>query len=426
MKNSNFPFKSLLVSGAFALTGFISTGAQAQLTNAPVVCPGYEVQPTKIVGERVGKKIQKAFEFYTTDMVSEAIEELRDIKTKNEFDRAYTDRFLGNILAVSKDKDNSKEALALLTRAAEPGVLSALEQSETMRNVADLNLQEQNFEEAIVWYNRWLDYTCKEEPVVYLRIASSYFSSKQMDKVIAPADKAIALYEKPEKNAYILKMSSFVERKMFDEAIDVAETLLQIFPEDQRSWKQLGYYYMQVENYPKALSTFEMAHGQGFLTKENEVKVLAQLYSTNEIPHRAAVIQEKYLDNGLIKTTKESLSAAANSWHQAREYRKAAKFYGQAAKLADDAGLYRKQGGLLLTAEDYKGAVAALEKAVSMGVSNEGQVQMDLMQANFHQGKFKAAYKHMLEAKKDRNAARSARAWESYIKEKAKNRGINI
>ena len=247
-----------------------------------------------------------------------------------------------------------------------------------------------------------------------------------MAQVIAPADKAIALYEKPEKNPYILKISSYVERKMFGEAIDVAETLLKIFPEEQRWWKQLGYYYMQQEQYGKALSTFEMAHGQGFLTKENEVKILAQLYSTNEIPHRAAIVQEKYIDSGLIKSTKESLSATANAWHQARNYKKAAKFYGEAAKLADDAALYRKQGGLLLTAEDYKGAVAALEKAMSMGVSGKGQVQLDLMQANFHQGKFKAAYRHMLEAKKDRGSARSARAWESYIKEKAKNRGINI
>lgn len=426
MKHSIFPFKSLLVSSALALTGLVSGMAQAQLADPPIVCPGYEVQPTKIVGERVGKKIQKAFEFYSADMVTEAIEELRDIKTRNEFDQAYADRFLGNILAVSKGDGQTKEALQILTKAAEPGVLSALEQSETMRNVADLNLQEQNFEEAIVWYNKWLDYTCKEEPVVYLRIANAYYSSKQMEKVIAPADKAISLYEKPEKNAYILKMSSFVERKMFNEAIEVAETLLQLFPEEQRSWKQLGYYYMQVENYAKALSTFEMAHRQGFLTKENEVKVLSQLYSTNEIPHRAAVIQEKYLDSGLIKKTKETLSAAANAWHQAREYKKAARFYGEAAQLANDARLYRKQGGLLLTAEDYKGAVVALEKAIAMGVESQGQVQMDLMQANFHQGKFRAAYRHMQEAKKDKTSSRSARAWESYIKEKAKNRGINI
>ena len=424
MTKSNFPFKKLLVSSAFLVAGVVSTNANAQLADPPIVCPGYEPEPTKIVGERVGKKIQKAFEFYSADQADEALEVLREIETKNEFDRAYADRFLGNILAVKEG--GAKEALQFLTRAAEPNVLSANEQAITLRNVADLNLQEQNFSAAIQWYQRWLDYTCKEDPVVYLRISSAYFNDKKMAEVIAPADKAIALYEKPEKNAYILKISSYVERKMFKEAIDVAETLLKIFPEEQRWWKQLGYYYMQQEQYAKALSTFELAHGQGFLTKENEVKVLAQLYATNEIPHRAAVVQEKYLDSGLIKKTKESLSAAANSWHQARNYKKAAKFYGEAAKVANDSSLYRRQGGLLLIAEDFKGAVTALEKALSMGVSGEGQVQLDLMQANFHQGKFKTAYKHMLEAKKDRGAARTARAWESYIKEKAKNRGINI
>ena len=165
MKYSAFPIKSLLVSSVVVLSGFVSMGVSAQApVEPPVICPGYEQEPTKIVGERVGKKIQKAFELYSADMVEESIEELRDVKTKNEFDRAYTDRFLGNLLAVREG--SQKEGLEFLTKAATPTVLSAVEQATTLRNVADLNLQLENFEEAIVWYNKWMDYTCKENATV--------------------------------------------------------------------------------------------------------------------------------------------------------------------------------------------------------------------------------------------------------------------
>jgi hypothetical protein len=49
-----------------------------------------------------------------------------------------------------------------------------------------------------------------------------------------------------------------------------------------------------------------------------------------------------------------------------------------------------------------------------------------MMQANFDNGDFKSAYKHVKEAKKDKSTARNARSWEPYIKEKAKNRGIRL
>jgi hypothetical protein len=48
------------------------------------------------------------------------------------------------------------------------------------------------------------------------------------------------------------------------------------------------------------------------------------------------------------------------------------------------------------------------------------------MEANFYQNKFRTAYKYVLEAKKSKQMKRNAEAWAPYIKEKAKNRGINI
>jgi tetratricopeptide (TPR) repeat protein len=247
-----------------------------------------------------------------------------------------------------------------------------------------------------------------------------------MEKVVGAADKAIELAEEPDKNAYILKMSSYVERKQYANAKDVAEVILKLFPEDSRNWIQLGFYYMQLEDYPKALSTFELAHNQGYLTKESQLKALAQLYGTNEIPHRAALIQEKYIGSGMIKRNKDTLSALANSWHQARDYRKAAKYYGEAAALAKDASLYKKQGSLLLSAEDYKGAEAALKKALELGIESEGQTHVELMQAHFYQNDLKQAYQAMQAAKQHSSSARTARSWESYIKKTAENRGISI
>ncbi|GGF72623.1 tetratricopeptide repeat protein [Alteromonas lipolytica] len=416
-------FKKSLVVAALTLGSALALPAAAQ-SSAPVVCPGYEKGTTNLVGERVGKKVQKAFEAYNEDLIDDAITILSEIDAKEDFDTAYVNRFLGNILA-TKD-DMGQKALKLLVSSVTPKVLNDLEHSQTLKLVADLSLQEKEYKQAIKYYQEWLDFTCKEDPEVYLRMANAYYELKDYASVIAPADKSIALYEKPNKNSYVLKLSAYYERKMYKETVAVAEDIVNTFPEEAKWWVQLGQFYLMIEDYKKSLSTLEVAYNQGFLDKPNLLKMLSQLYATNNMPFKAAEVLSKNIANGKIEKTADNLAAVANSYHQAMEYESAAKFYQQAAEMSSDPEFYRKQGVLLLVAEDYKGAITALNNALERGVEDPAKVHFSLMEANFYAGKFKQAYEHIKEAKKDKSLRRNANAWEPYIKQKAKNRGINI
>ena len=416
-------FKKSLVVAAFTLGSAIALPAAAQ-SSAPVVCPGYEKGTTNLVGERVGKKVQKAFEAYNEDLIDDAITILSEIEPKEDFDKAYVNRFLGNIMA-TKDGMGPK-ALELLVSSVETKVLNDLEHSQTLKLVADLSLQEKEYEQAVEYYQAYLDFTCKEDPEVYTRMANAFYELKQYDKLIDPANKAIALYEEPNKNPYVLKLSSYYERKMYKETVGVAEDIVNTFPEEGKWWVQLGQFYLMIEDYKKSLATLEIAYNQGFLEKPNLLKMLSQLYATNNMPYRSAKVLAENIANGKIEKTADNLASVANSYHQAMEYETAAQYYQQAAEMSSDPEFYRKQGVLLLVAEDYKGAITALSKALERGVEDPGKVHFSLMEANFYAGDFKQAYEHIKEAKKDKTLRRNANAWEPYIKQKAKNRGINI
>lgn len=419
--------KSFKVS-AFALVMGVGAALTAPTVlaqaSAPVVCPGYEKGKTTLVGERTGKKVQKAFEAYNEDRVDEALQILYDADPSDDFDKAYVDRFIGNLLA-AREGEGTK-ALGYLKSAVEPKVLNDTEHSQTLKLLGDLSMQEGKYTDAVKYYKSWMDFTCKEDPDVYTRMAQAYYESKQLDKMVEPADKAIALYDKPNKNPYVLKLTSYYERKMYKETVKVAEELVKHFPENGRWWTQLGLFYMLTEDFKHALSTFEIAYDQGFLTKENELKNLAQLYATNGIPYKAAKVMEKHVKSGEIKSTPELMANIANSYHQAKNYKLAATYYGKAAEMSSDPEYYRKEGTLLLVAEDYKGAIVALNKALERGAEDPEKIHFSLMEANFYAGNFKSAYEHVLEAKKDKSLRRNAAAWEPYIKEKAKNRGIKI
>lgn len=403
--------------------GLIGSG-QAYAQAMPVVCPGYKPGSSSIPGQRVGKKVAQAFEAYSADLIDEAIAILKEIDVKPGFDRAYVDRFLGNLLA--SQEGQGANALDYLLRSVEQKLLNDNDHAAVLRLIGDLNMQQRKFDQALVYYQKWMDFTCKENADVYTRMTQAYYETKQLDKMIEPADKAIALYEKPNKNPYVLKLTSYYERKMYNETIGVAETLVKLFPETKQWWTQLGFFYMLVENYQLALQTFELAYAKGFLEKKSEIRALAQLYGTLDIPYKSASLQEKYLKSGLLDNDEETLSRIANAWHRSKEYLKAADYYRQAAEISKDPEHYRKQGTLLLSAEQYPQSIAALQKALDAGSDKKGTIHMALMEANFYRENFKQAHVHAKEAIKDKTTARNARAWEPYIKEKAKNRGIKI
>lgn len=51
---------------------------------------------SKAVGESAAKKVQKSFEAYTNGQLDEAIAVLLEANPKNDFDKAYVARMLGN------------------------------------------------------------------------------------------------------------------------------------------------------------------------------------------------------------------------------------------------------------------------------------------------------------------------------------------
>ncbi|MFQ3250044.1 MAG: tetratricopeptide (TPR) repeat protein [Glaciecola sp.] len=419
-------FKSLKASvliGSALLMGSYSTLSMAQ-ANLAIQCPGYQPAKTKLLGQKVGKKLNKAFEAYNQDLVKEAIDLLYEIEADDPFDRASVDRFLGQLLVSEPGK--RAEAADYLERAVKTKILNDNDHAPIIKLVGDLKYEAGKYEEAIAWFEKWMKFTCKEDGMTYLKIANAYKEMKQLDKVIPAADKAIALLDPPKETPYAIKMSVYYDQKKYQEAIDVIETAIKVFPESNAWFKNAGLFYQITENYSMALTMLELAYYRGHLTTATQHKQLAQLYSVNGMPHRATALMEKHMKSGLIPTDKDTLSSVANSAFQAREFRTAAKYFGEAAKVANDPELYRRKGSMLLTIGDYRGAIEALKLALEDNDGNEGKVHYAMIEAHFYLGDYKAAMAAAKEAKKDSTIRKNAEAWEPYIKTKASNKGIRI
>ena len=381
-----------------------------------------KARKTQIVGERVGKTLVKAFDLYNEEKLDEAIALLLEVSSSNEFDTATLNRFLGNLYA-TKDE---KQAIKYLTLAVKPDVLTFNDQASSMKLLADMLLQDKQYQKAIKAYEDWILFTGEQNSDAYMRIANSYYLMNQHDKVLNPADDAIRFSSKPIEGPYQLKMAALYELKRYKDLVSVVETMVQLFPENKQFWVYLGNFYTLTEEYGKALSTLQLAYAQGYLEKDSEVRMLAQMYANNNIPFKAAVTMEKHMKDGLVKKDKNNLTFIASNYQSAREFVKAAFYYGELAALTNDADSYRRQGSAYLSVQKYNEAIAAFDKALSLNVEKPSSVYMSLVDAYFYQKKYKEAFAALMNAKKDPNMSRQVRSWESYIRDKAKQKGITL
>ena len=381
-----------------------------------------KARKTQIVGERVGKTLVKAFDLYNEDKLDEAIAVLLDTKSSNEFDTATLNRFLGNLYA-TKDE---KQAIKYLTLAVKPDQLTFNDQAASLKLLADLLIQDKQYQKAIKAYEDWIMFTGEQSADAYVRIANAYHLMGQYDKVVPAADDAIRFSTKPETNHYLLKMGALYELKRYKDLVAHSEIMVQLFPENKQFWVYLGNFYTLTEEYGKSLATLQMAYSQGYLEKDSEVRMLAQMYANNNIPYKAASVMEKHMKEGLVKKDKNNISFIASNYQSAREFVRAAEYYGELAKLTNDADAYRRQGSAFVSVQKYNEAIAAFDRALSLNVDKPSTVYMSLVDAYFNQKKYKEAYAALMNAKKDPAMSRQVRSWESYIKDKAKQKGITL
>jgi tetratricopeptide (TPR) repeat protein len=381
-------------------------------------------RPTQLVGPKVGKKVQEAFELYTADDIDGAIVVLKDISAKKDYDKAYVARFIAVMYAT---KGDAEDAIKYLEIAVAPDILNAGDQGEALKLLGDLKMQTKQYKSALKYYYDWFDFTGKNDSATWVKISQANYELKQLDKMIEPADNAIAAFgDKVNQNPYILKLTSYYERKMYKEAIDVLETVILIFPENKSWWTQLPMFYLLTENYPKAVQTLDLAYKQGFLDKESQIKTLANLYSSAEAPYKAAKLLEKHIASGLVKRDDKNISTLANAWHAAQHVGTAAKYYGELAKMTNEARHYRKHGMLLKQDEQFTKAIPALEKALELGVDNKGRIYMSIAESYFYLEKYKQANIAINKAMEDPKSRKAAKGWKGFIVDTARRKKVSI
>jgi tetratricopeptide (TPR) repeat protein len=391
----------------FALVGAWTVEAAAQSSRA-----------TPTMRQRVYDKLSQASELAKAEKTAEAIEILRDvekIKDLSPYEKAQLYTAVGYIEFTRDDTPASIRAYE--TVLAQEGLPEALRAS-TLYTLAQLYFQVERFAESVSHLEEWIASSTNPGPEPYVLLAQAHYQLEQYREGIEPVQTAIHIAEqrgrRVEESWYLLLRVFWYELENHEKVLEVLQTLVREYPRKEY-WVQLGALYGEVGDEAMRVAAYRVAHRQGFLDRETEIVILAQLLMQANVPYRGAVVLARGLEDGLVEESEENLRLLSQAWTLAQEDRKAITALRQAAVLSDDGELDARLADAHANLAEWEEVVGAASSALTKGVAATGQVQLLLGMALFELGRFNESRTAFQSARKSADTQRTATQWVNYV-----------
>ncbi|MFT5441733.1 MAG: hypothetical protein ACI8W3_000775 [Myxococcota bacterium] len=371
------------------------------------------------VNTRIGRYMTAAMNTAEESNPEEGIALIAKLNPKrlNPNERASIYRVEAMLHYSAGDLDNT---VASFRKSIAEDILPVAAETDIRFNIAQLLAGGYKWEETIAQINEWFRYTDEPTPIAYYLLGIANFQLGNTEYAIVNTEEALRIAEKPKEGWLQLLAALYVQRQDYKKAAPVLESLVMQFPK-KAYWVQLSLIYAAKENYRGALAVQQAAYTQGLLTEDKELRRLARSYLYKELPHPAAKVLAKGIDDGIIEPDSKALELLANSWIAAREFEKSLPPLIEAAKVAETGNLYVRLGQVYLQKEDWGTAAARFEDALKKGdLTTPGNAQLLLGIAYYNNNQVFRAKSSFIKAADYEQYKTNAEQWISHIEREAK------
>ncbi len=367
---------------------------------------------------REGKILIEARELFGEDRYDEAEKVLGKLRLKSlkPYELAQTHRLYSYI---AYGREDAAKALEHMQAALDvPDGLPKEDRADTLFAVAQLHGAQQRWKELIATLQIWFKTVEKPNSVGYYLMATAYYQLEDYDAALEPARKAVEIAENPQQSWLQLLLAIHLTNKQYAEATPVLIELISRYPNSGKNyWLQLSSLYGVQEKSDRALVVLELANRRGLLTEDRDLRRLAQLLLFNEIPIRAAQVNEKGVEEKRIKEDAEVFEMLSNSFILAREVRRAEAPLARAAELSPNGKLYVRLAQVRLLQENWNDAATSLRQALAKGglEDTQGSVQLLLGITYYNKNELKEARSWFARAQQFGATKQQAQTWLEHI-----------
>jgi len=382
-----------------------------------------EMAALRTVGRRTSRFLAKAATLFTDRKYDESNEVLARLNPKrlNPYERALVYRYQAYNAYGKEQVETAVELLrkALAEKVGETPILAKDDTSDILFQIAQMQMGKDHFEDAIVTLKEWFAQAEKPGAAAYFTLAIAHYQLKELDDAIEPAKKAIELAENPQQGWLQLLLAIYLTKEDYPSATPVLVQLLTRYPDVGKAyWMQLATLYGVQKDIPRALAVMQLAHRKKLLDEDANVRRLASLLQSEDIPMRSVHVLEQGLQQKVLKEDETAYELLGNSWILARESDKAEPALEKAAQLSEKGALFIRLGQVRLLKEDWNGAMVALKSGLEKGgLEDPGSAELLLGITYYNAGKLGEARTWFAKSRRSEKSRPTSDAWLKHIDE---------
>ena len=289
----------------------------------------------------------------------------------------------------------------------------------TLKTMSQLQFTQEDYTAALVTIDRLMQAVAEPSADIYMLKGQALFQMERYDDALNPIKTAIDMYRDqgrpPKENWLLLLRVIYFERDDYDNMLKVVKELIAYYPKDTYILTLAGIYSEQGDTKKQMVLT-EVLYEKGMLHSAGNVTNLANLYLMHGLPYKAAVLLQTEIDKKVVEANERNLRLLSQSWYQAREDAKAIPPLKLAAEMSNDGKLYIRLAQYYVNLEQWKNAVAAVNKGLKLGgLKRNDQAYIMLGMALFNQKLLERARLAFESACQDKHSLRTCNQWVQYV-----------
>ncbi len=327
-------------------------------------------EPDLKASAKLGPKLQKMFKAYDEDDTAQvqtlADEIIADDKA-NAYEKAMAARVIGSMLLNTDDA----KAQAYLQQSVDLNGLNNNDHYESMLVIAQLQLQQDKYAEALATLDKFLAETKSQNPEHQVLKGNALYRLERYPEAIAVLKPAIESSPEPRADWIQLLMGAYADGGQPGEAAKLAEQVAAKTPADKRAQMNLAATYIQTEQFDKAAAIYEKLRASGELTEDRDYRNLYILYLNSEGKEKEAIAAiNEGLEKGILKPDHQAYVALAQAYYFSDQTGPAIDAYKKAAPLAPDGETYLNLAKVLANEGRAAESKQAAQQALDKGVKN--------------------------------------------------------
>jgi predicted Zn-dependent protease len=305
------------------------------------------------------------------------------------------------LVQLDLDEDKTAEALQHAQRAVDLDALDNKTHFETLYLIAQININEEKYEDALVAIDRWFAITGSDKAEAHALKGNALYRLERYPQAAESLKKAIATADEPQDAWQQMLTATYQESGDTQGAIQAAEAVLQKDPGNKQATLQLAQAYVDAEQTDKAAALLDSAYQKGTLDDEKALVYLSNLYHEMENSAKAAEVLAGAIAAGKVKGDETNYTRLGNYFYEAEKIDEAIDAYGKGAALSTSGELDYQRGYLLLQEKEdlVEGKKAILAGLAKGNLKQEGQAHHMLGNAYHEEGNCKAAKAEYLKAR---------------------------